>query len=144
MNIIPEDRDLQIGYFVIGLLGTLFLIGSGLLGVAIVTGEDTTPSSQDEPDRVIEMVADDWYFEPAEITVQEGDYLRLEIEARHSRTGQYDHGIGLPVFGVDKDLPAGETTVVEFEADATGQYQFFCNLYCGEGHSDMSGTLIVE
>ncbi|MCJ7429010.1 MAG: cupredoxin domain-containing protein [Candidatus Nanohaloarchaeota archaeon QJJ-5] len=143
---IPEDRDLQAGYLLVGGLAVMFLIGVGLLGQATLNTQSasSTPNDSEEPDRVIEMVADDWYFDPSSITVQEGDYVRLEIESRNSETGQYDHGIGIPAFGVDEDLPAGETTTVEFEADEAGEYQFFCNLYCGQGHSDMSGTLIVQ
>ena len=32
---------------------------------------------------------------------------------------------------------------VEFTADKAGTFNFYCNNYCGQGHPDMSGVLVV-
>jgi len=32
----------------------------------------------------------------------------------------------------------------EFVADKVGEFNFFCNVYCGEGHSEMGGKLVVR
>lgn len=145
MGVLPNDRDLRLGYFILGGLGIMFLVGIGMFAQTFLSSGDTT-SPQDEagPDRTIEMTAGDWFFDPNEITVQEGQQIRLEITTWNNQTERYDHGIGIPALGVEADLPAGETTVVEFTADEPGEYQFFCNTFCGQGHSDMRGTLIVE
>lgn len=134
--------DFRIGTLVEVIL-LLTLISA--VGFYYVQVPDTEPiASEDEPDHVIDMEADDWYFDPDEIIVEEGDRVRLVIDSYHSETGTYDHGIHIPSLGVDADLPAGETTEVEFVADEPGEHQFYCDVYCGEGHHDMTGTLIVE
>lgn len=145
MALLPEDRDLRVGYIILGGLAIIFLLGIGMFVQAFLSSEETpNPQSETAPDRTIEMTAGDWFFEPSEITVQEGQRIRLEITTWNNKTERYDHGIGIPALGVDADLPAGMTTVVKFTADEPGEYQFFCNKFCGQGHSDMRGTLIVQ
>jgi predicted MPP superfamily phosphohydrolase len=31
-----------------------------------------------------------------------------------------------------------------FTADTAGEYDFYCDVFCGEGHSDMTGRIVVE
>ena len=54
------------------------------------------------------------------------------------------HGFSLPDFSINSRLNPGQTTTVEFTADKTGTFTFFCSVQCGEGHSNMKGTLIVN
>ena len=55
------------------------------------------------------------------------------------------HGFALPDFGVSVGrLTNGESETVEFVADKTGSFSFFCTVVCGSGHSQMRGTLIVN
>ncbi|MEK7528651.1 MAG: cupredoxin domain-containing protein [Patescibacteria group bacterium] len=85
------------------------------------------------------MVAKQWAFEPATITVKEGDTVKLSITST-----DVTHGFALPTFGVNASLAPNETTEVEFVADKKGTFTFFCSVFCGEGHTEMSGTLVVE
>jgi cytochrome c oxidase subunit 2 len=85
------------------------------------------------------MTARQWEFEPATITVNEGDRVKLTITSE-----DVDHGFSLPDFGVTAQLEPGETEEVEFVADEAGTYSFFCNNFCGSGHGSMKGTLIVQ
>jgi cytochrome c oxidase subunit 2 len=55
-----------------------------------------------------------------------------------------DHGIKIAQFGVSEALTPGSTSRIEFVADKTGSFSFFCNVSCGAGHSSMAGTLIVN
>ena len=70
---------------------------------------------------------------------QHGDLVKLNITSV-----DVTHGFALPDFGVNSNLEPGKTVPVEFTADKTGEFSFFCNVYCGEGHKDMKGTLIVK
>ncbi len=54
------------------------------------------------------------------------------------------HGFKLKEFGIDEKLNPGEEVTVEFIANKTGEFEFYCNVQCGAGHSDMRGKLIVE
>lgn len=85
------------------------------------------------------IVAKNWVFEPATITVKKGDTVKLSI-----KSVDVDHGFALSAFNVNKPLKPGQTTTVEFVADKTGSFTFFCSVFCGSGHSGMRGTLVVE
>lgn len=105
----------------------------------VVTEDD--PGQQQEASQVREfqMTAKQWVFEPDTITVNVGDTVRMSVTSV-----DVDHGIRLKEFGVDQDLKPGETEVIEFVADQSGSFSFFCDVFCGSGHAQMKGTLIVE
>lgn len=85
------------------------------------------------------MTASQWKFEPNTITVNQGDTVRLQI-----KNIDVTHGFSLPAFGVNKQLDAGKTTTVEFVADKKGTFTFACSVFCGAGHSSMTGKMVVE
>ncbi len=85
------------------------------------------------------MTAKKWEFIPDTITVNEGDTVKLEIESI-----DVTHGFGLSAFGINENLNAGETVNIEFVADKKGEFKFFCSVFCGSGHSQMDGKIIVE
>ncbi len=87
----------------------------------------------------IKMTAKKYSFEPAEIRVKKGDHVKLVITALDR-----DHGIKLAAFHVEQKLPKGEATTVEFTADAAGTFPFECAKFCGMGHKNMKGQLVVE
>ena len=87
----------------------------------------------------IEIAAKKWEFDPAIITVKEGDRVRLSIKSI-----DVSHGIAIPDFDVSQTLEPGKTELVEFTADKKGTYTFFCSVFCGSGHRSMKGTLVVE
>ncbi len=39
--------------------------------------------------------------------------------------------------------PGKETTTVQFVADQEGEFEFYCSVYCGVGHYDRKGMLVV-
>ena len=92
----------------------------------------------DEP-RIIEVVARRFAWEPSEIQVTVGERVRLVL-----RTADGLHGMELKKFKIAKEIPRGSKPVtVEFTADEAGRFPFFCSEYCGDGHDDMKGVLVV-
>ncbi len=85
------------------------------------------------------VVAKEWEFEPAVIEVNKGDKVILNLESV-----DVNHGITINELGVNVEIKAGEMKKIEFIADKTGEFNFFCNVYCGDGHSDMVGKLVVN
>src|SRR3989344_4626234 len=132
------------------LLSSLIIFGCGTNNPesASVNVEVSAPSSDN--DNAIEndngeqnvaefdVVAKRWEFTPSTITVTQGDLVRLSIESI-----DVNHGFSIPEFGVSQSLSPDKTEIVEFTADKTGSFSFFCNVFCGSGHSEMKGTLIV-
>ncbi|OGE93716.1 MAG: hypothetical protein A3K08_00715, partial [Candidatus Doudnabacteria bacterium RIFCSPLOWO2_01_41_7] len=78
-------------------------------------------------------------FVPSTITVNEGDTVRLIVTSKDT-----EHGIGIPEFDVSLKVDAGKTETGEFVADKKGTYSMNCNVFCGSGHRNMKGTLIVK
>src|SRR5689334_7416881 len=116
------------------------------LGVVWGVGIPATPAAPrasaaawaDEP-RVIEIVAKRFAFEPAEIQVTVGERVRLVL-----RTADGLHGLELEKFKINKEIPRGNKAVtVDFTASEAGSFPFFCSEYCGDGHDDMKGVLVV-
>jgi len=86
--------------------------------------------------RTIEVVARRFAFEPAEIQVALGERVRLLV-----RSADGLHGIEIKV---SKEIPRGNKPVaIEFTADEAGRFPILCSEYCGDGHDDMKGTLVV-
>jgi cytochrome c oxidase subunit 2 len=85
------------------------------------------------------MTAKQWEFVPSTITVNEGDTVQLIITSI-----DVAHGFVLSEFGVDAVLEKDKTVRVEFVADKKGTFNFFCDVFCGEGHSTMKGSLVVK
>lgn len=88
---------------------------------------------------MIEVVAKRYAFEPSEIEVAEGERVRLVV-----RSGDGLHGIEIKQFRISKEIPRGtDPVIIEFTADAVGRFPILCSVYCGDGHGDMSGALVV-
>jgi cytochrome c oxidase subunit 2 len=89
--------------------------------------------------KTIDVVASQFKFEPATISVAEGDRVRLRL-----RSADRAHGIGIKAFRVKALIPRmGEVVSVEFVADRAGAFDITCSEYCGNRHSAMKGRLIV-
>jgi len=97
-----------------------------------------TAAQAAEP-RTIEVVVRRFAFEPAEIQVTTGERVRLLV-----RSADGLHGIEIKKVKVAKEIPRGNKPVtIEFTADEAGRYPILCSEYCGDGHDDMKGTLVV-
>lgn len=85
------------------------------------------------------IVARQWAFEPSTIRVRKGQRVELTIQSV-----DVSHGFSLSAFNVSEQLEPGQTVRVNFIANTKGSFPFFCSVFCGQGHSLMRGTLIVE
>jgi cytochrome c oxidase subunit 2 len=87
----------------------------------------------------IDVIASRFKFEPATITVAQGDSIRLRLHSTDRA-----HGIAIKAFRVKALIPkTGETVTVEFVADQVGTFDFTCSDYCGTSHAGMKGRLVV-
>jgi plastocyanin len=88
--------------------------------------------------RQITIVARKFKFDPRTISVQKGETVRLNI-----RSEDVDHGFAIDEFNIDRKIKAGTSTVIEFTPDREGRFRFYCSVFCGDGHPDMEGELVV-
>lgn len=106
-----------------------------------VVDDQTIPSITAPNTEVKEfnLKAQQWFFQPSTITVNQGDRVKLNIQSL-----DVPHGIAIPALGIEQVLPPNQTTTVEFVASKVGTFPFSCSILCGTGHGGMSGTLVVK
>ncbi|MBO0724068.1 MAG: cupredoxin domain-containing protein [Blastocatellia bacterium] len=105
------------------------------LGIVTLAAALRTGSAAE---KVFRITAKKFEFAPIEITVRKGEPVVLELTSE-DRT----HGFNLPEFGVRTEVKPGAVSRVHFTPDKTGKFSFACDVFCGSGHEDMSGTLVV-
>ena len=120
---------------------TALLIPAALAFARGPAAPDAIHSAQaDHSPRVIEVTASRFAFEPSTIDVAVGERVRLVVKSADGV-----HGIEIEKFDVKKEIPRGGTPViVEFTAGAAGRFPILCSEYCGDGHEEMTGTLVVR
>ena len=90
--------------------------------------------------RVIEVIAKRFAFEPSQIDVAVGERVLLSV-----RSADGVHGMEIKKLKVKKEIPrGGEAVVIEFTATDAGRFPIVCSEYCGDGHEDMKGMLVVH
>jgi len=87
----------------------------------------------------IHISAKKFEYHPNEITAKLGQPLTLVLTSLDRI-----HGFKLPDFNLRTDIVPGQETRVTFTPDKAGSFTFFCDVFCGGGHEDMEGTLVVE
>jgi cytochrome c oxidase subunit 2 len=89
-------------------------------------------------EQVIRISASTFEYKPSEITVERGVPVTLELMSQDRH-----HGLKLSAFQLRADIQPGVVEKVRFVPDKIGKFTFFCDVFCGDGHEDMSGTLTV-
>jgi cytochrome c oxidase subunit 2 len=114
---------------VVGLaFGCVFLVG--MAGTAMI-GVAQTP-------QIIKVSVKKFEYSVKEITVRKGTLVVIELTSEDRL-----HGFSLPAFGVRGDVNPGEVTRIAFTPDKAGSFEYLCDIFCGDGHEDVTGTLIV-
>lgn len=88
--------------------------------------------------RVVKISAKRFEFTPSEVRVRKGESIVLELTSLDRK-----HGFELPAFKIRKDIVPKEVTRVTLTPGEAGTYAFHCDVFCGDGHEDMTGTIVV-
>ena len=89
-------------------------------------------------EKLIKMTAKRFDYTPGHLTLKKGEPVILELT-----TADVMMGFNLPDFGVRADIVPDKVTRVRLVPDKTGTFTFLCDIFCGDGHEEMHGTLIV-
>jgi cytochrome c oxidase subunit 2 len=98
-----------------------------------------TPALAGAEPMVIKITAKKFEFSPSEITLKKGVPVVLELVSL-DRT----HGFNCPDLGVRADVAPGKPTRVNLTPGKAGSFVFNCDIFCGDGHEDMTGTIVVK
>jgi cytochrome c oxidase subunit 2 len=96
------------------------------------------PAGPAAPARRISITAKKYEFTPAEIQLERGVPVVLELRALDRA-----HGFSLPDLGVEIRVEPGPAVEVPLAPAKAGTFPFRCHVFCGSGHEEMSGTLVV-
>jgi len=103
-------------------------------GLAAVVG---LVRAQGEP-RVIRVLAKKFEYVPSEITLERGAPVVLELSADEVTMGFYSPGLGLRA-----EIVPGRPVRLPVRPPVAGDFEFHCDIFCGEGHEDMNGMFHV-
>ncbi len=112
-----------------------WITGLGALGLSLVA----TPAVVTAKERVIDIVARKFEFVPNEVHVALGESVVLQLSAP-----EVAMGFNLLDFALRTDILPGSAAVLRLTADKRGDFVFFCDVFCGNGHEEMSGILRVR
>jgi cytochrome c oxidase subunit 2 len=116
---------------------TRFVLAVSLLTLLLSAGGAAAPPADPQ---VVNVVVKRFEFDPSTITVAVGQPVRLLVQSADGV-----HGIEIKKFKVNKDIPrGGEAVVINFTPTTAGEFPIMCSEYCGDGHDDMRGTLVVQ
>lgn len=118
----------------LGVLSTAALIITILIAATLLNiGKNSGASPKSEEVKEFKINAFRFSYEPNVITVNKNDKVKILINNTDTI-----HGIRIP------DLGISGNDFIEFTAGKSGQFAWYCNTFCGGGHTQMQGTLIVK
>lgn len=88
--------------------------------------------------RVIKVRTRRFVFTPSVIHLKKGEPVVFELTAE-----DIFMGMNIPDFKVRSDVVPGKVMRLPLTPDKAGTFTFLCDVFCGEGHESMSGTLVV-
>ena len=111
------------------------LAGTALNAIGVTPKDNNTLAAA----RIIPIEARKFRYTPNHIVIKAGEAVILELTAI-----DFTHGFTLPDLHTRADLIPGKAVQVRLKIDQPGTYDFLCDNFCGNGHEEMNGKLIVE
>ena len=111
-------------------------VGKSVVAVGLVAAGGYA-TSQGAP-RVVRITSKKFEFTPAEITLKKGEPVILELVATDENMGIKCAGLNLQA-----EMVVGKVNKVPFTPGKSGKFPFHCDVFCGDGHEDMEGTIVV-
>ena len=116
-----------------------FLIGTALLSASAGCGLAFSQSEDKKMLKTISVVAKKFEYLPSEIRLKVGEPVILELISE-----DIVMGFNIPDLKTRADIIPGVKTRVSITPDKIGEFPFYCDIFCGSGHEDMTGVIIVS
>src|SRR5713226_9953607 len=118
---------------------TQVLWGGGLLLAAGLAAGAVAALAAAPAEKVISVQAMKFEFSPETINLKKGEPVVLELTSIDRA-----HGFKVPGLGLHADILPDTTVRVRVVPDKVGRFTFACDNFCGDGHEDMEGVIIVS
>ena len=109
-----------------------------LAALVVAFGPFPAAAHQQSTERTFRLAASQYAYAPADLHVNPGDTVTIELISTDAVHGLYVDG-----YGVSVESDPGQTASLTFVADRPGSYRFRCNVTCGALHPFMIGKLTV-
>jgi len=116
--------------------GIKLIVLAAVLGAGRVSAGDDASVQTEAP--VIKIVAKKFDYTPNEIKLKKGVPVVLEFT-----TLDVFMGFKVPDLGVRTDIIPGKVSRARLAPDKVATFQFLSDSFCGSGHEDMTGTIVV-
>ena len=123
---------------VVVVVAILLMATAGIAMTRTSLADDSEPASG-QVDKEFTIWARQFDFTPAVITVQQGDYVRVNL-----KTADVAHGFYIDGYDINIKVSGGETESVEFVADKAGTFKTRCSVTCGPFHPFVAGKFVVQ
>ena len=107
------------------------LLAAAALPLGLATGARSE-------ERVVRIASRKFVFEPDEVTLKAGEPVVLELT-----TADVHMGFKAVDLGLRADILPGRVTRLRLTPQTAGTFPFFCDVFCGDDHELMSGTLTI-
>jgi cytochrome c oxidase subunit II len=95
-------------------------------------------ASGDDSARIIKVTAKRFEYSPQEITLKKGAPVVFQLT-----TEDRSHGFSVPSMNLRADIVPGKVTELKVIPQKAGEFDFFCDVFCGSGHEGMNGKIKV-
>ena len=89
-------------------------------------------------EKTVRITAKKFEFNPAEVTLEIGVPVILELV-----TDDIAMGFDAPGLGLHAEIAPGKLTRLAFTPQKRGNFDYICDIFCGEGHEEMTGVIKV-
>jgi cytochrome c oxidase subunit 2 len=96
------------------------------------------PAPVSQP-RVVRITAKKFEYSPAKVVLAKGEPVVLELVSLDRK-----HGFAAPDLGLRADIEPDHVTRLELTPLKAGTFEYHCDVFCGSGHENMSGEIVVE
>ncbi len=114
--------------------GLQWILGASLAALLATTSPEVTAQ-----DKVIQVTAERFKFTPGVIELKVGEPVVLELTTLDRK-----HGFQVPDLKVDENIEPGKVTRVRIVPSKAGTFEFHCDVFCGSGHEEMAGEIVVK
>ncbi|MCQ9208348.1 MAG: cupredoxin domain-containing protein [Omnitrophica bacterium] len=96
--------------------------------------------TEEEAVQEVALIAKKWEYFPNTLTAKKGVTVKVYITSI-----DVTHGISFREFEKSgRKVVKGKITTFTFTPTKAGEYSFACTNFCGAGHGEMKGKIIVE
>lgn len=104
-----------------------------------ITDLPVSSAKADQPaEQMIKITAKKFEYSPDKITLKKGVPVTLELTSLDRL-----HGFNCPGLNLRSDITPEKVSTIRFTPEKIGTFEFHCDVFCGIGHGEMTGTITV-